>query len=147
MHQTVNKNKAIVGCTDSSSNIYGFRWLHCAPNQTAAMRDPFYFEISEFSAVTTLSLKWSALPIATDIVSSGTTRYLPGNKDTPTGTAATTSSSSSPAFPHGTPQRVSPVLVTKSVVSITGSSLVAAPPGVWHYGVSARTGQPGVSIL
>ena len=24
--------------------------------------------------------------------------------------------------------------------------LVAAPPGVWHYGVSARTGRPGVSI-
>ncbi|MCK5922151.1 MAG: hypothetical protein KAG66_14505, partial [Methylococcales bacterium] len=25
--------------------------------------------------------------------------------------------------------------------------LVAAPPGVWHYGVSARTGRPGVHIL
>ena len=71
VHQTVNENKAIVGWmkrmrltsqwrSASLGTVLsavlkgkyryesqcGFRWLHWAPNQTAAMRDPFYFEIS-----------------------------------------------------------------------------------------------------
>ena len=46
MHQAVNENKAIVGCTLLTSPNMASAGFTARRIRLAAMRDPFYFEIS-----------------------------------------------------------------------------------------------------